>query len=134
MPPLPTVKELIMNATVHKITGNGAGYRSGRDAMLRLNPDGETFQLQASQFAQLCDAAGWTVRALAGMVWITQDGDTRDVVLQAGESIVLDRNGLALLSPLGDAHVSVALCAGRAAPRHGVVAPLPPVTAQASFA
>jgi hypothetical protein len=37
------------------------------------------------------DGAGVRVDARAGVVWFTRDNDRRDGVLQAGESILLDR-------------------------------------------
>ena len=45
---------------------------------------------------------GIEVRCLGGNVWITQAGDRGDIVLQGGESFVLDRNGLALVTALLD--------------------------------
>ncbi len=46
------------------------------------------------------DGKGIEVRCLGGNVWITQAGDPGDIVLQGGESFVLDRNGLALVTAL----------------------------------
>lgn len=66
-----------------------------------------TIYLKKHQHLHMHDACGWTVHALAGTVWITQDGDTRDVVLEAGESFVLDRERTALLSPLNEAQLSL---------------------------
>lgn len=34
----------------------------------------------------------------AGTIWITQEGDPRDIFLAAGERFTLDRPGLALIS------------------------------------
>lgn len=42
------------------------------------------------------------VACLSGSIWITQDGDLRDIVLGAGESFDLDRPGDALISALDD--------------------------------
>lgn len=36
-----------------------------------------------------------------GAVWITQERDTRDVMLEAGQCFRLDRDGLALMSACG---------------------------------
>lgn len=72
-----------------------------------LVPDNAATSLRKNQHLHLQDACGWTVHAVAGTLWITQDGDVRDVVLEAGQSFVLDRNTTALLSPLPEAQVSL---------------------------
>jgi Protein of unknown function (DUF2917) len=62
----------------------------------------------------LRDRKGDRVECLDGSVWITQDGDPRDVVLDAGESFTLDRPGTALVYALADARVVVQRPAGPA--------------------
>ena len=52
--------------------------------------------------ARMQDALGWRVTATGGALWVTQDGDSRDVVLKAGESFTFDRQN-ALVSALGSA-------------------------------
>ena len=76
--------------------------------------------LRSREVLNIRDGKGLTVRCMAGALWITQDGDTDDVVLRAGECFVLDRPGLALVSaPLAPATVLVekasrgAPCAGQ---------------------
>jgi len=49
------------------------------------------------QTVELVDAAGTTATLDRGCVWITMDGDRRDVVLGAGQSFTVDRNGKTLL-------------------------------------
>ncbi len=46
--------------------------------------------------------AGRRVECLSGSLWITQDGDRRDIVLTAGEAFDFDRRGDALLSAFAD--------------------------------
>ncbi|MEO6362675.1 MAG: DUF2917 domain-containing protein [Caldimonas sp.] len=46
---------------------------------------------------------GRRVECVSGILWVTQDGDRRDVVLEAGEGFDFDRSGDALLSALADA-------------------------------
>src|SRR4051812_32803014 len=46
----------------------------------------------------LRDAAGRTVTCVSGKLWLTMEGDTRDVVLEPGESFEVDRHGLTLLA------------------------------------
>lgn len=127
-----------MLANVQKTIANIAHYhRDGAASRseVELNPAGETVLLRARQHMRLASAAGWTVKALAGSIWITQDGDIRDVVLEAGDSLLLDRKGGVLLSPLGDAKVCLARDAGRCSVQRiapARVVPLP--AAQPSFA
>lgn len=99
-----------MQANVHKTVAHIAHqHRDGETshAALELNPAGEILSLRPSQHMHLPQARGWTVRALDGAVWIAQDGDIRDVVLKAGDCIVLDRDAPALFSPLGTARISL---------------------------
>lgn len=47
---------------------------------------------------------GRRVECLSGVLWVTQDGDRRDVVLEAGVAFVFDRdNADALVSGLAEA-------------------------------
>jgi len=45
----------------------------------------------------LRDATGTLVQCLRGVLWITQNGDRKDYFLGAGETLKLDRAGLALI-------------------------------------
>jgi hypothetical protein len=60
-------------------------------------------RLRAREVLDIRNGRGLVVRCLAGALWITQDGDTGDVVLTAGQCFVLDRSGLALVSAPVDA-------------------------------
>ena len=46
----------------------------------------------------LRDAGGSTVTCVSGNVWLTMEGDTRDVVLAPGASFTIERAGLTLLA------------------------------------
>lgn len=46
----------------------------------------------------LRDVRGRTVTCISGSVWLTLEGDRRDVILDPGASFVVDRNGLTLLA------------------------------------
>jgi len=46
---------------------------------------------------------GLLVQCLSGTVWLTQDNDPRDIVLEPGHEAVIERNGLSIVSALSDA-------------------------------
>jgi uncharacterized protein YjiS (DUF1127 family) len=50
---------------------------------------------------RLQDAAGRHLSVIDGTVWVTQQADPRDPVIAAGETFRFDRDGLALVTPLG---------------------------------
>ena len=107
-----------MHATVHKTFAPvSRPTRDGTSSLktLQSNPTGDVIALNEPQHLHLDDAEGWSVQALSGIVWITQDGDLRDIVLEPGDTFVLDRAGPALLAPLGDARVLLARQTGRKA-------------------
>lgn len=51
---------------------------------------------------------GMQVQCLSGSVWITQDNDTRDTMLAAGECFVMATDNRALVHALENAQISVA--------------------------
>ena len=68
--------------------------------------------LRARQELSLRDAAAWVVECRSGALWITQEADARDVMVEAGERFELDRNGLTLVSALDVAVAAVHAPAG----------------------
>ncbi len=58
--------------------------------------------IQPGKSIRVQDGAGTEVCAVSGIVWITQEGDQRDVILQPGERFTLDRGGLTLLVALDE--------------------------------
>jgi len=70
-----------------------------------VEPVAGELALHETEQLRLRDAFGWSVKVVSGTVWITQESDSRDIVLKAGEVFVLDRLGSALVSSLGDARI-----------------------------
>jgi hypothetical protein len=53
------------------------------------------------------NSKGSEVFCLEGALWITQEGDPRDIALVAGRSFELDRKGVAVVYALRDAVITV---------------------------
>src|SRR5476649_549727 len=64
----------------------------------RIDPHGEL---------ALREARGSIVTCVSGSVWLTMEGDTRDVILEPGASFAVDRDGLTLLAAHGPSEVRV---------------------------
>jgi len=48
---------------------------------------------------------GRRVECVTGALWVTQDGDPRDIVLSPGDSFVFDQRGDALIRALDDSRL-----------------------------
>ena len=68
-----------------------------------------------TRFIELCrrqnlplrDMRGATLRVVRGRLWITQESDTRDLVLEAGDSWAIERNGLTIVEAQADTSLVV---------------------------
>ena len=58
---------------------------------------GKSIDLAPRQSLALADIVGTTLRVTRGTVWITQENDTHDIVLRAGDTWMVERNGLTIL-------------------------------------
>ena len=58
---------------------------------------GTIIELPQRETLTLPDMRGTTLRITRGTVWITQEGDLNDIVLRAGDTWVVERNGLTIL-------------------------------------
>ena len=63
--------------------------------------------LNPGKVLRLRNAAGRQLGVVRGAVWITQSGDRRDPVIEAGGSFCFDRDGVALVQALGGEAVVV---------------------------
>lgn len=74
---------------------------------MAIDPVGHAIHLDDQQHVAMRDVVGWTVRPLAGTVWITLHDDSCDIVLEAGQSFVVDRPGKMVISAFGEVRVCV---------------------------
>lgn len=59
-------------------------------------------QLAQGSLLKLRDARGRGVAVFSGRLWVTQEGDLRDLVVEAGDSVRFDRAGLVVIQALAD--------------------------------
>jgi Protein of unknown function (DUF2917) len=64
-------------------------------------------RLEPGEALPVREAAGRTVHAHEGRVWITEENSHRDVVLRPGESFRLASPGLAIVEAFGEASISI---------------------------
>ena len=58
-------------------------------------------KLGPNQTLKVMDAAGSTVCALEGAIWITEETDAKDIVLQPGGCYRFRHDGVAIVNSLG---------------------------------
>ena len=76
---------------------------------MRIELNAGAVKLASNQTLRLRDSAGSTVCAVEGSVWITEENQPRDIVLEAGNCYRLRNAGLAIVNALGgEASVSFA--------------------------
>ena len=63
--------------------------------------------LERNHALSITDAAGAEVEVRNGQVWLTMDGDTRDIFLAPGYTHAIERDGLTLISAIQPSVVRV---------------------------
>lgn len=72
------------------------------------NPREMALHLATREILNIHDGTGLLVKSLQGVLWITQEDDSDDIVVADGESFILDRPGLTLVSaPVGPADIVI---------------------------
>ena len=67
----------------------------------------EPIALGARSVHRIENAKGLAIACVRGATWVTQERDPRDLILTAGQSMVLDKAGLAIVYALKDAVITV---------------------------
>ena len=62
-------------------------------------------KLDTHAVMRVFDGKGRGLAVLDGLVWVTQDGDRRDIFVGRGESFTFDRPGLAIVEALEPTHL-----------------------------
>jgi hypothetical protein len=68
---------------------------------MKLELKSGAVKLGPNQTLRVVDGEGTTVCAVEGSVWITEENQPKDIVLQAGSCYRLRRRGIAILNSLG---------------------------------
>ena len=63
--------------------------------------------LQPGRLLRVRDGDGLGIAVFDGLVWVTQDGDSRDIFLGRGEAFAFARQGMALVEAISPARVAV---------------------------
>jgi len=66
-----------------------------------------TVRLARDGLLGIGDGRGLRLRVAAGTVWLTQQGDGRDVVLREGDSFVIERPGRTVVQALDPAELAL---------------------------
>ncbi len=75
---------------------------------MKLEIASGALRLARGQTLKMLDAAGSTICAREGTVWITEENSRKDVVLQPGNCYRLGKPGLTIVQAFADASVSLA--------------------------
>jgi hypothetical protein len=67
----------------------------------------EPIALAARSVHRIENAKGIKVSCVRGVTWITQERDGRDLIVASGQSVVLDRRGVAVVYAFQDAVITV---------------------------
>lgn len=63
--------------------------------------------LETGQVLSLDDARGMRIRAKAGTVWVTEEGDLDDHIVDAGEARVIAHDGRTVVQALEHAWIAI---------------------------
>ena len=75
--------------------------------------DKEVLRLGRNHNLSLHGADGSCMHVHWGKVWVTRNGDIKDYIVDAGQSLAIDRAGMTLVSAVSDAGLSILQrCAG----------------------
>lgn len=69
---------------------------------MKLHPTNLAVVLAQGALQSIEDGRGSSVQCLEGVLWLTQQGDARDIVLEAGDKAMIERDGTSIVFALSD--------------------------------
>lgn len=72
-----------------------------------IETDLSRLDLKTRELVRLHDAAGMTIACDSGSVWVTRNGDLRDVVLSAGERTEIAGSALVVIQAFEPSHLAI---------------------------
>ena len=75
-----------------------------------------TIKLAPMQILRIRDGAGLRIVCLSGALWLTQEGDPRDLFLEKAQQFTLDHPGLTLIQTLRNTEIQLERCLEKGAP------------------
>ena len=75
---------------------------------MQLQLKAPTIALETGQVVTLDDARGTRIVTRVGTVWVTEEGEARDHVVDAGDTLVVARPGRTVVQALKPAWISLA--------------------------
>jgi hypothetical protein len=80
---------------------------SSKEATMQVNLRSPELALETGQVLTLDDARGVRILSRTGIVWVTQEGSTKDHIVGPGDAIVVARNGRTVVQALRSAWISI---------------------------
>lgn len=84
--------------------------------------------LDVGGMLRVLDGRGLRILAAEGQVWVTQEGCTRDTVLNTGESLQIENDGLTLVQAMRSSAIALLAAYDRDSPQlratFGILAPI----------
>jgi hypothetical protein len=74
---------------------------------MNLRLESPVLDLEAGQLLSLDDARGTRIQAREGTVWITEEGEPQDFVVESGQSFVVKGRGRTLVQAMVDSRVAL---------------------------
>ena len=75
---------------------------------MRLELNQDELCMKRRQILNVRGGIGHVIACHSGSIWVTQEGELRDIILGAGESLALERKGPVLVQALEQSAISLA--------------------------